>query len=553
MQVTMSYLGRSELRQRSSGERILELAPNLNRDAVVFDASMSDPIRFREAISALHDVVISDLKFQAKDKTAYEAWKVEQQRREIAIRSAAQQQAAELVRQGRQPQASAELKRQHASAMKKYWAARSKMNSRLMREDPLLWRRLMPFDPVITVADDVVFFECFSADESSYGCLSVDRGSQFQSTGDVKLGTTNVDYSWELYHSFQNLRTYRQTRFSIRTDGFQVSTTSRPEHHEEKIDLPNGWLRGFMQLQAAMTLPMTRVQLSVDAVYSLLAWLRRHREKSGPRAIRFELQDGVCPRLVLEPWGTVIESHGAPFRGTVKAPIRIWGRRRLLTLARLLPLASSVDVYLTGTGLPSFWVVQMGAMRLTLGLSGWTANDWTRGSAIEMLLPQSKAGLNLVASTAERLKARRSVSASVLASDLKAKSDDVAASMMQLALRGQAFFDLHTQQLRWRQILPMELSDREIGPPHPEMAAAQQFLASGKVRIDQQQDAPRGGLILVGKVENQSCEVLIDSDAIVRNGKCRCSWHFKSGVRNGPCRHLQALKLMHQRTIAGST
>ena len=52
-----------------------------------------------------------------------------------------------------------------------------------------------------------------------------------------------------------------------------------------------------------------------------------------------------------------------------------------------LPLAERFDVYLLGTGLPSFWVAQMGEMRLTLGLSGWTVNDWTRSAALDLLAP----------------------------------------------------------------------------------------------------------------------------------------------------------------------
>ena len=139
------------------------------------------------------------------------------------------------------------------------------------------------------MADDVVFFECFSSDESSYGCLTIDRDACFAKTQDACVGTTNVDYSWELYHNFQSLRTYRETRFHINPEGFSVQTFDRADYREEKIELPEGWLRGFMQLQAAMALPMKKVTLGVDAVYSLLAWLKRHREKHGPRAIRFEL------------------------------------------------------------------------------------------------------------------------------------------------------------------------------------------------------------------------------------------------------------------------
>ena len=538
----MNYAGRSQLKLLSGGERILDLAPNLVRDKVEFNASLADPIRFREAISALHDVVINDLTFTPRDKSGYEDWKKQQAARESALRKQAQEGARELVRAGNVPRATADQKNQHQSALARYWQARSQFNARLREENQTLWRRLMPYDPVITVADDVVFFECFSTDESSYGCLTVDRDSGFNGTQHAAPGTTNVDYSWDLYHNFQSLRTYRETRFNINPEGFAVQTADRPDYHEEKIALPDGWLRGFMQLQAAMALPMKKVTLSIDAIYSLLAWLKRHREKSGPRAIRFELQDGHAPRLVLEPWNTTIENAGPIYRGALTQPIRIWGRRRLLSLARLLPIASHVDVYLTGTGLPSFWVVQMGSMRLTLGLSGWTTNDWTRGSAVQMLLPPVSANLTQVAVAAEKLSQTRTLTAPRLAAELNVSADVAVSVMNQLALRGQAIFDLHAGVFRWRQVLPMAVSDQEVGAPHPEIDAAARMMMSGGVKIETQVAAPRGGWILTGKAENQSVEVLIDSDGMVRKGKCRCSWHFKFGVRNGPCRHLQALR-----------
>ena len=83
--------------------------------------------------------------------------------------------------------------------------------------------------------------------------------------------------------------------------------------------------------------------------------------------------------MVLEPWEVRIKMHDLPYAGPTAETIRTWGRDRLLTLARLLPLVDEVDVFLLGTGLPSFWSVRMGEMRLLLGLSGWTANDWTSG------------------------------------------------------------------------------------------------------------------------------------------------------------------------------
>ncbi len=78
--------------------------------------------------------------------------------------------------------------------------------------------------------------------------------------------------------------------------------------------------------------------------------------------------------------------------------------------ARLLPLVERFDVYLLGTGFPSFWVARMGEMRLTLGLSGWTTNDWTRGSALDLLAPPVKPSRGLVSNVGEALHSRRAAS-----------------------------------------------------------------------------------------------------------------------------------------------
>ena len=85
MNVTFAYLGRSQLRSEGSS-RVLMLQPNLSREAVHFSADLKDPLRFREALSALHDVVINDLRYKPRDKTAYLEWKEGQKDRLAAIR-----------------------------------------------------------------------------------------------------------------------------------------------------------------------------------------------------------------------------------------------------------------------------------------------------------------------------------------------------------------------------------------------------------------------------------------------------------------------------------
>jgi hypothetical protein len=245
MQFSVAYRRRSAVVLGPMGLGIA-LSPNLRRDHVSYGGVLKDPLRFREAMCALHDVVISDLRYQPRDKTAYEAFKATEQAREAAIRSTAFSAQKKVLKSQQTLVMPDGLEADFRTQRNRYWRARQQYSDYLLRHDMELWRHLMPCDPVITVANDSLFFECFSADESSYGCLTVDRDA-FISEENVALGTTNVDYSWDLYEHFQKLRSYRETRFEVDPSGFDVQTSDATGLREEKIDLPDGWLRGFKQ------------------------------------------------------------------------------------------------------------------------------------------------------------------------------------------------------------------------------------------------------------------------------------------------------------------
>jgi hypothetical protein len=536
------YGGHSGLIDRGDS-RAIRLAPNLAREAVAFDAELLSPLRFREAISALHDVVISDLRFVKRDKTEYQEWKKQQGARDAVIRREALQKATSEIAARRNEPIPANLEKEFSSARKRYWTLRLKYSDYLRKHDPELWRKLVPCDPVITVAEDVVFFECFSKDESGYGCLSVDRSRAFGQTSNLQLGTTNVDYSENLYEQFQTLRTYRPTRFNLDPEGFSVATQSVSAHREEKIDLPTSWLRGFMKLQAAMTMPTTRIMLTRDSVYSLLAFLKRNIAKKSPRALRFEMKPGRPPRMVLEPWEKQFDVGGPIYDGPSTAPIRIWGTRRLLNLARLLPIVESIEVHLLASGLPSFWIARMGEMSFTLGLSGWTSNDWSSGSALDLLQPPRAPSLDLIASVARSMKTRRAATLAQVKSDVEQPDDFlVAAALRQLAQTGQLIYDIAGGIFRFRQIMSQPLGEAQLGPEDGELAAARDLLARNKIELIDRQDGPNLTRVIIGKVESKPVEILVDPDDRIKLGKCMCG-HFKQfGLRNGPCRHMIALR-----------
>jgi hypothetical protein len=541
----LRYRGRSGVVESGAGA-VMTFEPNLSRSKVFFDGQIIDPLRFREAISALHAVVIGDLRAKKKDRSAHTAWKMAQATREKAVSDAVHDQvkAAELARIAAEPippDLEGDFRRLHHV----YWTERRRWAAELRQNDPELFRHLVPCDPVVTVAPDVVMFECFAKDEATYGCLSVDRDG-FATAGDAGIGTTNVDYSLALFEHFQTLRSYRPTRLLVDPAGFEVAVgAGGPALREEKIDLPASWLRGFGQLQAAMAIPARHVELSTDVVYSLLATLRAKREKTGPRSLRFVLVPGKPVQIVIEPWGTTLTSRGRVYDGAEPAEIKVWGRRRLLAFARTLPFAERFDVQLLGSGLPSVWIARLGPMRLTLALSGWTANDWSRGGSLDQYFAGFVATPGVIAAVAAHLVAARSATLAQLVAVAREDDKFVLGSLHELARRGQLAYDFATGVYRWRPILDVALSESMLGP-EPEEVVAGRALAQAVTVVRETEVGARR--LVVGKVATPGggvteCEALVDADGVFASARCSCSYFYRFKLRAGPCRHLLALRL----------
>jgi hypothetical protein len=211
-------------------------------------------------------------------------------------------------------------------------------------------------------------------------------------------------------------------------------------------------------------------------------------------------------------------------------------------LARLLPLLEGAEVYLLGTGLPSFWVVRMGEMRLILGLSGWTVNDWTGSSALDQIAPPAEPSDELIRDIAGTFRKKPALTFEQIRQRTGASAPYVAAGLNRLALLGQVIHDMPASLYRWRQIMPVALSLEQIGPENPETEAARDLVSKRKVYLERDQQTATGLRLLAGKVPDRPVEVLMDADGRMVRGKCTCSHHFKGGLRRGPCRHLQALR-----------
>ena len=507
----LSYAGAS--RVLTVGEAAtVEMYGNLDRPQVRFDAVVKNPLRFREALSALYGVIGSDYRYAPKDRSQYIAY----------------------------------LRLKRDAAPLGVWHAQQAYFAWMLRNDP---NALAILDPIVSVHPDQVTFEVFGKDESTYACLAFKKGAFTEPT--ATTGTTNIDFSDALYASVQQIRGYRSTRLALGHDGGKPLGETRTGVLEKKIQVPDSWLRGFLQVQSAATLPFDHVQLSPMDLYNVLRHLRMNGDRKGKkRGLRFELVPAQQPRIVLEPWETVFTTTGDVFRGKAARLIRVWGRRRLMTMKRLLPFVQSVDVYLLGSGLPSFWVFRCGDITLTLGMTGFTSANWSSALGFDLLLPRKTQDGEPTKKVVSYLTGKYSADAKELTANTGLKGAALVEAVQVGCQNGELMFDIANGVYRYRPLSAKPLDLAKLQFRNTREKVAHDLLTRGRaVRITGENRIAGIGLELTGTVtvsedkRDYRPQMVIADEGQVRKVTCTCAAFRKQGIKGGPCVHLIALRL----------
>ena len=547
MQFQQTYAKASRI-HHVGGRTLVDFAPDLGREPTYFRGKIREPIRYREAMCALRDVVVSDLTIQPRDHSAYQAW-VEQQyvidmARVVARRSEIGHQIQHLSARVR------ELQHRQAERLRDYYQARRKYFDFLYEVDRAAW---VVLDPVITVAPDQVFFEAFSLDESSYGRLAVHQ-ELFDDVQEFEYGTTNIDFSDALYNELKRMRTYRPTDFQIDPSGFEMATQGRAIYKEKKIDVPVSWIRGFLQVQSAMSLPTYSFDVKPIDLYNVCLFLRRHKERKSPRSLKYLLRPGQPVKLILEPWNEEMVFHESVYTGDESVEIRTWGRRRLFLLERLLPLAKKITIHLMGTGLPSFYIADLGALSFTLGLSGWTRNDWAAAGNFDLMVGSSgKSTPEQSANVFQALKEKKTLTDVQLSLITNLPLATVQAALKQLCHAGRIMFDLERNRYRLRELTREPLAWEELRYANPKEEKAEQLVKEGNVSLDRRQMTTDGYVELQGRIHDRGKErmtqLVFDMDGRIVDGSCSCYFYQRNRLMQGPCEHMMSLSKINQQWI----
>ncbi len=545
MQVTQSY-SRPSTAQNDAQGMTFDFAPELSRKPVSLHAMIKESLGYARLMLALRQVVKSDWRPKQKDNTAYQEWVMERYIEELPahLKNIEAKKALMLEEREKLKIRQKQLKKEVRPIEQAVNKSRYDYYQWLYKHDRDKWYAL---DPVISVHPDAVIFEGFSLDESTYGRVSV-PSDLLETFGKVDYGTTNIDFSQALADEIYRVRSYRPAWLKVAFEKVELAT-NMGANVEKKIDLPETWVRGFLQVQSASTLDGTSLVLHSQTLSKVLYEIERKHEQESPRSIRFLLTPNEKIKIVIDPWGIEVEDTYT-YTGETAQEIRIWGRRRLFVLKDLLPYTERVDVKLLGTGMPSYWTVQMpdNGHRFDLGLSGWTANDWA-GKANFDLLASTGSAKNIDISKVEKILVQKlSTTPAEVAEILNIERANATFALQELAKNGQAMYDHLTGKYRARQLLQQDIKLTE-SEEDERMRVAVNLIKNKNVEILSETALDNGLQEYKVGVQSKNSKgdnffyqpvVQLDKDGRTKFAECTCSYHRRNKLRQGPCAHIIA-------------
>lgn len=558
-------------------QTFLELSPDTLRDErVSFLGKLKDPLKFRDSMLMLREIVISDTRKKEQERDDFFKWLEEEIERRVLeydnntgnIRKELSEKIdrtkEELEAKNEEINDISKIQRRLKAEMNKCdpWNEYNRIEGSfwkfLYERDRDMWYVL---DPVITVHPDQVSFEAFSLDESTYGCLSVDM-KEFEMLKEPSLGTTNIDFSHKLAREMERFRTFSDVQLSVNPDGFTVDSGVMPEYIEKKIDLPESWIKGFNQVSSASSLEGLDVELTPADMYDICSFLRRNKEKKSPRYMKWILEPNKPIKILFEPFKKTITLKSI-YTGSKKREEKIWGRRRWLTVEKIIPLVKSFKVRLLGFSMPTFIIGDMGGMKLTIGLSSWSSNDWVKGTSFNIL--GGFIGEGNYEKVYAFLKKERYASLEMIYENLSEDKKSVTKAGIGMLLRkGEGYYDPINDTVRFRRLCSEEIPKYLYQTTNMELEV-QKHLKEGMDNFTLEVNDEKE-FIFKHKLKCRNISgvysysyndesnrgynltdtlIKIDEDGQITELSCNCR-EFNRGPKNisAPCSHILALYVM---------
>ncbi|TAE69519.1 MAG: hypothetical protein EAZ85_12950 [Bacteroidetes bacterium] len=537
MQVTQSYSRPSSAKTDNKGTKF-SFSAELSRKPVSINAMILNSLGYARIMLALRQIVKGDWRTPQKDHTAYQEWVNERYVEQLPahLKHIEAKKVAFLAKREALKAKKAGIIKMLKPLQAEVEKARRQYYNWLYQNDRDKWYVL---DPVISVHKDSVIFEAFSLDESAYGRVSVPM-KNLEVFNEIDYGTTNIDFSQALADEIYRVRNYRPAWLKVEYDKVELSTAVG-SNVEKKIDLPESWVRGFLQVQSASTLEGTYLDINSQTLAKVLEILAQKKEKESPRSLRFILKKGEKIKIIIDPWNIEIIDTNI-FEGENEGEIRLWGRRRLMVLADLLPYTDKVNIKLLGTGMPSYWSVELDGHRFDVGLSGWTDNDWAKKGNFDLLASANKK-VNIDIKKVEQILIKNlSTNSKEVAEIMNVDRSAATSALQELCKNGQAMYDHLTQSYRWRQLLKQDIKLTE-SEEDERLKYAIELIQNKQVEVMYEKDLEKNIKEYKVGVQGKNLYqpvIQLDLDGRIKSAECTCSHHRRNKLRQGPCAHIMS-------------
>lgn len=501
------------------------LFSQINRADVAFCADVKQPLLFRDCLLSLFDIVNADYRYVPKDRSAYTAF----------------------------------MQFRRASANKNLFASQQAYFDWLYNNDPMAYCIL---DPIVQVHESGVTFEVFSKDEGCYASLTFDK-NLFDIQDNVQYGTTHIDYSSALLQGIEQIRSYRNTSLNIGQQAVTL-TTPKPDIDdnqvsqviEKRIQVPTSWVRSLLQVQSATQLSHDSFELDPVALYNLLFEMRMNADIKGKkRGLVIELVPQKPPVLTLEPFNIVVESQAKVYQGQSAKLLRLWGRRRLALLKKVLPYTDKVTVTLLGQGMPSYWTLVGNGFHLTFAMTGFSQANWSQALNFDLLLPKRPITDNeqTLADLVNSLQQAQDINQ--LSKQSGKKLAELRQDLLTLAQQGLVRYDLYTQRYSYRPLSEQPLDMAQLAYHTVAEKQAYELLSRPKavsnLTITRTNQQGVSGVALTADItvaedrRTYQSQLQLNDEGMVSRAECSCPQFLQHRLTQGVCSHLIALRLAY--------
>jgi hypothetical protein len=364
-------------------------------------------------------------------------------------------------------------------------------------------------DPVVTSEAADLRFESFSACGGVYARLDVLTDGLDRAP--TAIGTTNVDFNPPMREALARIASSQPVRLHVGADEVGIKTFGS-QIAEQKVPLPDRWVKGFAEVQVAAAGLELLADLPVADARSFL--------RSLPRSSRHVAWVHPVSRSLR------LSSRPGPGAACLAGPERLW------SLEPLLRFASRVRVYGIDSGqnaapTASAWELTLGAARYTIVLSPEVSRGFSGEGGLLFELGSSDAE-----SDAERLSShlgwghRIEISRLTLATGLSHQR--ARSALMFLAAHGRVGYDLARGAYFHREL---PLRAEALLKMNPRLMEARQLADDGSVQLDN-----GGARVRSGDLEHQVTFA-------PEHDRCTCPWWGKYSGTRGPCKHVLAARL----------